>query len=196
MNNTINKIMAQIRELEQQLEEALHQRKEGLKYIIQDGKIVFEREALSLHRNLKVSASHYIKEARWIVILTSPVIYSLIIPFVLLDLFVTIYQTICFPIYEIPKVKRSDYLVFDRIKLRYLNSIEKINCAYCSYANGIIAYVQEVAARTEQYWCPIKHARKKTEHHNRYPLFTDFGDAEQYRRELSNIKRKFDQDLD
>ena len=69
-------------------------------------------------------------------IVTAPVIYSLIIPFVLLDLFVTVYQLICFPVYKIEKVKRSDYLIFDRYHLAYLNTIEKINCAYCSYATG------------------------------------------------------------
>jgi hypothetical protein len=37
-------------------------------------------------------------------------------------------------------------------------AIEKINCAYCSYANGAIASVREMASRTEIYWCPIKHA--------------------------------------
>ena len=35
-----------------------------------------------------------------------------------------------------------------------------INCIYRSYANGLCSYVTEVAARTEQHWCPIKHARR------------------------------------
>ena len=55
------------------------------------------------------------------------------------------YQAICFPVYKIPKVRRRDYLVFDRHHLAYLNIIEKINCAYCSYANGAIAFMREVA---------------------------------------------------
>jgi hypothetical protein len=29
-----------------------------------------------------------------------------------------------------------------------------------AYANGVFAYVREVGSRTEQYWCPIKHARR------------------------------------
>ena len=93
-------------------------------------------------------------------VLTAPVIYSLIVPIVLVDLWVMAYQAICFPIYKIPKVRRRDYLVFDRHHLAYLNTIEKINCAYCSYCNGAIAFVREVASRTEVYWCPIKHARR------------------------------------
>lgn len=47
-------------------------------------------------------------------IVTSPVIYPRWIPFLLMDLFVTVYQAICFPVYRIPRVRRSDYLVFDR----------------------------------------------------------------------------------
>lgn len=112
--------------------------------------------------------------------MTAPIIYTLIIPIALLDLSVTFYQAVCFPLYGISKVRRRDYMVFDRHHLAYLNGIEKLNCTYCSYANGLIAYVREVAARTEQYWCPIKHAERISDAHDRYPEFVDFGDAEAY----------------
>ncbi|MDH3393425.1 MAG: hypothetical protein OEL66_05420, partial [Desulfobulbaceae bacterium] len=100
-------------------------------------------------------------------------------------------QTICFPVYGIPKVKRCDHLVIDRHALRYLNPIEKLNCVYCGYVNGLLSYIQEIAARTEQYWCPIKHARKVAHLHSRYHKFFEYGDAEKYRRELENIRRDF-----
>lgn len=125
---------------------------------------------------------------RYSVIITAPIIYSLIIPLFLLDIFMSIYQAICFPIYKIPKVRRSDYLVFDRLSLDYLNGIQKFNCAYCSYGNGVIAFGREIAARSEQYWCPIKHGRKIKGVHKRYPVFTDFGDGEQYREALKDIR--------
>jgi hypothetical protein len=101
-----------------------------------------------------------------------------------LDLLVMIYQAVCFPIYGIPKVRRGDYFAFDRAHLAYLNAIEKFNCAYCTYANGVIAYVREVASRTEEYWCPIKHARRVVGTHARYSGFEDFGDAEAYHGQL------------
>ena len=63
----------------------------------------------------------------------------------------------------------------DRRKLAYLNSIEKFNCVYCEYVNGLIAYVQEIAGRTEQYWCPIKHAMRVKSMHSRYRHFLDYG---------------------
>ena len=110
----------------------------------------------------------------------------MILPFVLLDLFVTVYQAICFPVYRIPKVRRGDYLIFDRSHLAYLNGLEKLNCAYCSYANGLIAYVREIAGRTEQHWCPIKHARRVIGAHPRYAAFEDYGDAYGYKNSLRN----------
>ena len=99
----------------------------------------------------------------------------------MLDLFVTVYQAVCFPVYGIAKVRRGDYLIFDRYHLGYLNALEKLNCGYCSYANGLLSYVREIAGRTEQYWCPIKHARRVIGAHSHYAQFHDFGDAAAFR---------------
>jgi hypothetical protein len=85
-------------------------------------------------------------------------------------------------------VKRADYFAFDRGHLAYLNALEKLNCAYCSYANCLIAYVREIAARTEQYWCPIKHARRVTGSHARYMQFDDYGDAEGYQKRAEELR--------
>lgn len=93
-----------------------------------------------------------------------PAIYACVAPFLLLDLFVTIYQAVCFPIYQVPKVRRRDYLIFDRGRLAYLNAIEKVGCVYCSYANDLLAYIAEIAARTEQRFGPIKHALARLGH--------------------------------
>jgi hypothetical protein len=123
-------------------------------------------------------------------ILTAPAIYALIIPLLLLDLFVALYQAVCFPVYGIPHVRRSDYMAFDREQLAYLNAVEKINCAYCAYANGVLAYVREVASRTEEYWCPIKHARRVLGVHPRYGSFVDYGDGEAYRHELERLREQ------
>lgn len=109
------------------------------------------------------------------VALTSPLIYSLIIPFALTDLWVSLYQAICFRAYGIEQVERRAYFKLDRTKLPYLNSIEKLSCFYCSYVNGVIAYVREVSARTEQYWCPIKHETDPLDPHQRYAQFSAYG---------------------
>ena len=192
MSETIKNLLERIAKLEQSLADELHRQGDELKYEFNKGRVVFEQEFRQRNKALKIGLGQYVKNARWLVLLTAPVIYSLVVPFVILDLFVSLYQVICFPVYGIPKVTRGDYLVFDRVKLDYLNGIEKFNCAYCTYGNGIISFTREVAARTEQYWCPIKHAKRVENTHSRYPKFTNFGDGEQYRRESSRIKSDFE----
>jgi len=152
------------------------------------GRVWFDRELREAHRRLRQGIPAYILEGNFLSLLTAPVIYSLALPLVVLDLWVTLYQWVCFPIYGIARVPRRRYFAIDRHKLAYLNGIEKANCTFCSYANGLIAYVREVAARTEQYWCPIKHARTIPVPHNRYDLFFDYGDAERYRRDLLPLR--------
>lgn len=109
--------------------------------------------------------------------LTAPLIYSLLVPIALLDLWVTLYQQICFRAYGVPRVRRADYLRLDRHRLPYLDAVGKLNCVYCGYGNGVIAYAREIAARTEQYWCPIKHGDAPAGVHDRYASFAEFGDA-------------------
>jgi hypothetical protein len=143
------------------------------------------------HRLLAKNLSHYWRDARWSSYLTTPAIVSCIIPVALMDFWASVYQFLCFPAYGIPKVQRRDYIILDRSKLRYLNSIERLNCAYCGYVNGAIAYVQEIAARTEQHWCPIKHAFRLKTMHSRYQHFFEYGDAKQYRDRVEEVRRDF-----
>jgi hypothetical protein len=188
LRDEIKKLSGSIRTLERELEVALARRRMELNYTVHDGVAHFEHAVVAKHRLLKARLSHYILGARPAMILTAPVIYALIIPVALLDLFVAVYQTVCFPVYGIPRVQRRDYLAFDREQLAYLNALEKLNCWYCAYANGVFAYVREVSSRTEQYWCPIKHARRVLGVHARYGSFVDFGDADAYRHELEHLR--------
>jgi hypothetical protein len=114
------------------------------------------------------------------VVLTAPAIYGLMIPVVFLDIFCTLYQAICFPVYEIPKVSRKKYLSLDRKKLSYLTFVQKLNCFYCDYANGVLAYASEVAGRTEWYWCPIKHPDNALRAHDHYDDFIEYGDSDDF----------------
>jgi hypothetical protein len=194
MNPQIAALVERIKLLEGELEAELAKRSAGLRISLEQGRVIFEQELLARHRALKVKLSSYLLNARPLVILTAPIIYSLIIPFALLDLFFTIYQATCFPVYGIPKVRRRDYIVFDRGHLAYLNAIERLNCEYCSYANGLIAYVREIASRTEEYWCPIKHATRIIGAHGRYSGFEDYGDAEGYRSQLDRHRAPLKKD--
>lgn len=189
MESRIGELVAQMGRLELELESEFARRRAELKFHLEKGRAVFKEEILRRHKEIKTALWAYLKSARPMVIVTAPVIYSLIIPLVLVDIFVSIYQLICFPVYRITKVERGDYIVFDRQHLGYLNAIEKINCAYCSYANGLIAYVAEIASRTEQHWCPIKHARRTAGIHLRYKEFADYGDGEGYQDRVEAIVR-------
>jgi len=160
-------------------------------YELRKGKVWFSEEIKREHRKLKTSLVRYVLHSRIMAILTAPFIYAVIVPFVLLDLFVTVYQTVCFPVYGIPKARRRDYVAIDRNKLRYLNALEGFNCMYCSYGNGVLAYAVEIAGRTEQHWCPIRHARRVQNVHDRYSHFLPYGDAAAYRKELDSVRCDF-----
>jgi len=109
-------------------------------------------------------------------------IYLMMVPLVILDIFMELYHRICFPLYGIPYVKRSNYIKLDRHKLKYLNLIDKFNCDYCGYANGLLYYASTIAAETEKYWCSIKHEGQKdfkpSPHHSR---FLPYGDEQAYK---------------
>lgn len=187
MSAKTDELLARIEGLEKELQAELAKQSAGLHFSLEHSRAIFEEEILRRHREMQVRLTKYIMGARPLVVLTAPVIYALIVPLALLDIFVSFYQAVCFPAYGIEKVKRADYLIFDRGHLAYLNALEKLNCAYCSYANGLLAYVHEIAGRTEAYWCPIKHARKAIGAHAKYIGFVPFGDAEAYRKRVEEI---------
>ena len=188
MATQLDTLTEKLRGIEAEIEVEMSKRREQLRFRLENRKIVFAQEVLRLHREIKTRLSRYILDAHPLVILVTPVIYALIVPIALLDLATMAYQAICFPVYGIPKVRRRDYLVFDRHHLAYLNAIEKLNCAYCSYANGVAGFFREVAARTEVYWYPIKHARRVLGPHPHYQGFADFGDAEGFRAKIDAMQ--------
>ncbi len=154
-----------------------------------DGKRVeFEQSVKQAHRRLKSGFFHWLITYRPQNLITGPIIYGMAIPILLLDLCISAYQATCFPIYGICKVRRADYIVIDRQHLEYLNFIEKFHCTYCAYGTGLIAYSSEIIARTENYFCPIKHARKMLGTHARYARFLEYGDTEDYERKLEQFR--------
>jgi len=189
MNENYRRILSRIAELEDELEEELHQQKQRMEDQLENGKVVFQKKMVDAQLHLKTNVIPWLLNSKTKNLLTIPFIYPLIVPLVLLDVCVSIYQLICFRLYGIARVKRQKYFVFDRHHLPYLNGIEKFNCFYCSYANGVIAYVREVASKTEQYWCPIKHSEKIDQPHTRYGNFVDYGQGKDYRAKEKKSRR-------
>jgi len=186
----VDELLERMAVLERQVQVELNRAREDWRYRIEAGRVRFEHDVHAAHKRLKQSVPRFLRESDAIKIATAPVIYSLVLPIALLDLWVTVYQAICFRAYGIARVKRSAYVVIDRQHLAYLNGIEKLNCVYCGYANGVFAYAREIAGRTEQYWCPIRHARHVPAPHPHYRRFVDYGDADGYKRRLIPLREE------
>ena len=191
MNDKLDVLLGQMRQLERDIVEETHRKGAEFSCLIRDRKAHFTEAAKARHKQLRLGYHRYLLHSRFLVVVTSPVIWMCAIPVFFCDVIAYVYQSICFPIYGIPKVRRSDYIAFDRHRLNYLNWAEKFNCEYCAYVNGILAYFTEIAARTEQHWCPIKHAGCSKCAHSRYRKFVDYGDAEGYRAHVEEIRRSF-----
>lgn len=188
MPEQIDNLVRRIKELEEELENEFKHKREEFHFTIAAKRIHFAEAVALQQRKFKIGLFHYLATAKPLNILTAPIIYAGFVPFLCIDLFLSFYQGTCFPIYGIPKVKRTEYMNFDREDLPYLNLIEKFNCFYCAYANGLSAYAREIAARTEQYWCPIKHARRIKAAHSRYHGFFEYGDAETFQKGLERLR--------
>ena len=187
MSSQLEVLLDKMKVLEKELIDELQKQEEEFSFKISKHKICFEQNTIAQHKEYAKRLFNYLRDAPLKNIASAPFIWMCIIPVLLLDITISSYQCICFPIYNIPKVNRQDYIIFDRHYLNYLNLIEKINCAYCSYVNGLISYIQEIAARTEQFWCPIKHAKRLKTLHSRYQKFISYGDAEQFRNQIELI---------
>lgn len=188
MNDSIAKILAQMATLEDELRTAVNEQESKMFFVIKGKRVEFESTVKAAHRKLKKNFFRWLVTNRPQNLITGPIIYSMIVPMVLFDLCISFYQITCFPIYGITKVKRSDYMVFDRHQLGYLNFIEKFHCTYCEYGNGLMGYMSEILARTEEYFCPIKHAHKILGTHKHYNRFLAYGDASDYEAKLEEYR--------
>jgi hypothetical protein len=188
VSSRIGELLAQITALEDELRTTLREQETHLLYEIKGKRVKFEGSIRERHRKLKMGIFRWIAADRPQNFLTGPIIYGLILPLAFLDLCVTVYQATCFPIYRIAKARRGDYIVIDRRHLGYLNAFERFHCVFCGYANGLLAYTIEIAARTEQYFCPIKHAHRILGSHARYQRFLSYGEAEGYHAKLEEFR--------
>ncbi|MBO9708359.1 MAG: hypothetical protein J7521_09115 [Caulobacter sp.] len=181
MAETLEQLIDRLRAVEAQIEAAFAERDAaraaefGLTADA-SGKPCFKADALRRQRAHRKGVG--LARTPWPTLLTMPLIYGMALPLFVLDISVSLYQLGCFTAWGIARVRRSEYVVVDRHRLGYLNPVQKLNCVFCGYGNGVIAYAREITARTEQYWCPIKHALKVKGSHERYRDFQAYGDVE------------------
>ena len=188
MKSKINKILEEISLKKEELFSEYEKAKEKYGFKIEGKKIIWNNDKTKEHKKSKKSVFDTIFSATIREIISIPFIWMMLIPGVFLDIWLFIYQYTALKLYKVPLVKRSDYVVFDRKQLAYLNWIQKLNCIYCSYFNGVMQFAVEVAGRTEKYWCPIKHARKKSWGHDWEEYFADYGDAEGFKETFCSVK--------
>lgn len=190
MTTELRELLAEIHRLQEEVEDRWDTLRRQFNYTLEGHRVRFASEVRRIHRMYQVGLLRYFAQARPLNILTAPVIYSMSLPLALIDVTITLYQHICFRAYGIARVRHRDYIIIDRHQLAYLNAIEKFNCVYCSYANGLMAYAREIVARTEQYWCPIKHAQRIPSAHPYYSDFAEYGDAAHYHDKLALLRQE------
>jgi hypothetical protein len=190
MIDRLEDLRVRLRVAQDALETEIDARRAAIRYRVAGTRVVFEEEVRAAHRAARENLGAFLGRTRVVVVLTAPLIYALIVPLVILDLFMTVYTAVCFPIYGIAKARRRDHLAIDRHHLQYLNGLQKLNCVYCGYANGVLSLAREIASRTEAYWCPIKHARRVAGPHDRLAGFADYGDAEGFQGETTRQRAR------
>jgi len=167
--NEIAQLQAKVRSLEAQ---------EHQSYLTTDTR--FDAKTVEQHKAQRVPTLTYLRHLPIPVHVTGPLVYAMLVPTVFLDICLMIFQSICFRVWKIERVRRNDHIVIDRHHLAYLNAFEKINCVYCGYTNGVYEIAVEIAARTERHWCPIKHAKRTKHPHKHYDDFVAYGDHENW----------------
>lgn len=190
MVDRIKQLVDQIKQLDNELRTELQKHENTIPFELKGKKVVFSHTIKQTHLKLKTGIWTWFFGIGLLNIITAPIIYAMIIPLIISDIFISFYQFSCFPIYKISKVRRSDYIVFDHQHLAYLNFFERLHCLYCSYANGLNSYIREILSKTEQYFCPIKHAHHVLGAHHRYSSFIAYGDAENYHQRLQALRKQ------
>ena len=123
--------------------------------------------------------------------LSTPFIFGVAIPIIILDIIIEIYHRVSFFLYGIEYVRRKEYIkVIDRAKLQYLSPLQKVFCMYCGYVNGVFAFWVEIGLRSQKYWCGIKHDNYKNfnapKHH---ADFLEYGDEKAYKEKYCKLKK-------
>ncbi len=189
MNDKIREIVEEIEAMKLKLSEELAEQESHISYEIQNGYVKFEKDVLQKQKENMKNLLAWFREVPLLHFLTAPLIYGMVIPAILLDVLIFIYQQVVFRVFKFKLIKRSDYIVFDRHYLGYLNPVEKLNCVYCSYMNGLMQYVSAIASRTEFYFCPIKHAKKVAYDHDYYKDYLVYGDEDDYQKKLKELRK-------
>jgi len=188
MSNRIREMILEIEDLKEKLQAEIAQQEENIDYEIKNGYVRFENEVFSRQKENMKHLMVWFREIPLIQLFSAPIVYGMLLPALLLDLLLFVYTYVVGRVFKITFAHRKDYIVYDRHYLGYLNIVEKFNCLYCAYFNGLMQYSAAVAGRTELYFCPIKHAKKIAYTHHFYNDFFMYGDGDKYPKRLERLR--------
>jgi hypothetical protein len=103
MSDRIQQLMSQIKALEDDLQIALNEQPSNMFFQLKGKRVEFEQSIKETHLKLKTNFFRWLVTNRPQNLITGPIIYSMIIPLVITDVFISFYQLTCFPIYGIKK---------------------------------------------------------------------------------------------
>ena len=107
MSPYMDRIVERLRHAEDDLRRDVEAQQQRWHYTVHRRRVRFDHELRDAHRRLKLGIAAYIRHGSVFSLLTAPLIYSLLLPLALLDLWVTLYQWICLPIYGVARVSRK-----------------------------------------------------------------------------------------
>jgi len=114
MGTRIDEILAKIDSLNRALRQEQIKLFDKYGFYIKNKKVIFLEKFKSRNKLFRIPAWKYAipKDIRHV--LSIPFIYVMIVPAVILDIFLTIYNLTAMPLYRIPRVKRRDHIIFKR----------------------------------------------------------------------------------
>jgi len=189
MSDKIKQMIDEIEAMKIKLLAEIAEQEEQVSYEIKNGYVRFEKEVLEKQKKNMKNLWLWFRDIPLLHLLSSPIVYFMVFPAMFLDIALFVYSKVVSKVFKFTFPSRDEYIVFDRQYLAYLNIIEKINCMYCSYFNGLMAYAFSIASRTELYFCPIKHAKKVVYEHKYYGEFLNYGEGDDYQKKLGELRQ-------
>ena len=98
MNDRIQQLLQQMTVLEDDLRAAISEQPSTIFFQIKGKRVEFEQSIKDTHRRLKRNFFRWLITDRPQNLITGPIIYAMIIPLIITDLFITFYQMTCYPI--------------------------------------------------------------------------------------------------
>src|SRR5258705_13556592 len=90
MNDTLDSLLDRMQQLEKELLRELQRKQTEFSYKVQQKKVRFTAEADALNKTFRMRLSRFLGQSRFLVLLTTPVIWSVLVPIAFLDLGVSI----------------------------------------------------------------------------------------------------------